>query len=88
MVLSMNEWMAEQGYEPFAHVVEVTPQRYQLEVLTDDGVPRTPELEGIIEFLNGMASGEVLKGGNRAARDTNWYASSCWGRAQAEQLMC
>ena len=32
MVLSMNEWMTDQGYEPFAHVVEITPQRYSKEL--------------------------------------------------------
>ena len=40
MVLRMNEWMTEQGYEPFAEVVEVSPKRYRLELLEDDGVPQ------------------------------------------------
>ncbi len=57
MVLSMNEWMAEQGYAPFAHVVEVSPKRYQLNLLTDaDGVPRTPEVEAVVEFLKQLCT--------------------------------
>ena len=36
----MNDWMAEQNYEPFCHVVEVTPKRYRVELLADDGEVR------------------------------------------------
>ena len=57
MVLRMNEWMQEQGYEPFAEVVEVSPKRYRLELLEDDGVPRVPLLEAVVEFLVGMTTG-------------------------------
>jgi len=88
MVLSANMWMVEQGYEAFCRVVEVTPQRYKVELIADEGgVPRTPEVEAVVEFLTGMAEGDVLKGGSREAREKDWYASSLWGRSQAEQLM-
>eukprot|EP00966_Prymnesium_polylepis_P185913 4309346-Prymnesium_polylepis.2 len=81
-------WMTEQGYEPLCHVVEVTPKRYRVELLTDElGAPITSEVEAVVEFLSGMASGKVLKGGSREARDKDWYASSLWGRSQAVQLM-
>lgn len=87
MVLTAHEWMVEQGYEPWAQVVEVEEKRYRLELLADDGVPRVPTLEGIIEFLIGMTTGEVEKGGNREARDQEWYASPAWGKSQAAMCM-
>ena len=41
MVLSINEWMTEQGYEAFAEVVEVAPKRFELKLLIEaDGSPR------------------------------------------------
>ena len=33
MALRINDWMVEQGYEPFGHVVEVAEKRYRLELL-------------------------------------------------------
>ena len=69
MVLRVNEWYVEQGYESFCHVVEVTPKRFEVQLLVDDGVPRTPSVEGAVEFLLGMAEGDVEKGGSRSARD-------------------
>ena len=87
MVLRVNEWMVEQGYEAFAHVVEVSDKRYHLELLSDDGVPRVPSLEAVLEFLIGMSTGEVEKGGSREARGKAWYASPLWGKSQAELCM-
>ena len=42
MVLTINEWTVQQGYEPFCHVVEVQEQRFSVELLVDDGKPRVP----------------------------------------------
>ena len=39
-VLRMNDWMVEQKYEPFCHVVEVSAKRYCVELLADDGEVR------------------------------------------------
>ena len=69
MALRINDWMVEQGYEPFGHVVEVAEKRYRLELLADDGVPRVPSLEALIEFLIGMTTGDVEKGGSREASE-------------------
>ena len=69
MVLSINEWMTEQGYEAFAEVVEVAPKRFELKLLIEaDGSPRMPSVESIVDFLIGMSTGEVEKGGSRSAR--------------------
>ena len=68
MVLTINEWVQKQGYEPFAEVVTVSEGRYRLDLLSDDGTPRVPCLESVIEFLIGMSTGEVEKGGSREAR--------------------
>ena len=68
MVLRINSWMVEQGYDAFAEVVEVTPHRYELKILADDGVPRTREVDGLIEFFVGMERGDVEKGGCRKTR--------------------
>jgi len=87
MVLTVNDWMVEQGYEAFAHVVQVTPKRYRLQLRTVKGKPQVPSLEAIIEFVMGMASGDVEKGGSRAARAKDWYASPLWGRSQADMFM-
>ena len=88
MALSINEWMTEQGYEPFAEVVEVTPKRYELKLLTEtDGSPRVPSVEAIVDFLIGMSTGDVDKGGSRSAREKAWYASNFWGRSQADICM-
>jgi hypothetical protein len=87
MVLRVNEWIVEQGYEAFIHVVEVSPHRYELQLLADEGVPRTPAVDGVIEFLVGMKYGDVDKGGSREARGKEWYASIFWGRSQAEVCM-
>ena len=121
-VLRMNDWMVEQKYEPFCHVVEVSAKRYCVELLADDGEvrllrvhvaracgvagcgalqcrctrvrsrvrvwqPRVPSVEAVIEFLIGMTTGDVEKGGSRSARDKDWYASLMWGKSQAEMLM-
>ena len=81
MVLSINEWMTEQGYEAFAEVVEVAPKRFELKLLIEaDGSPRMPSVESIVDFLIGMSTGEVEKGGSRSARDKEWYASNLWGK--------
>ena len=85
MVLRINAWLVEQEYEPFVRTIEVSPGRYQLELLSDDGVPRVPTLEAVIEFLIGMSTGEVEKGGDRDARDTDVYASPLWGKTQARR---
>ena len=87
MVLRVNEWMVSEGYEPFAIVVEVEKKRYRLDLLSDDGVPRVPSLEGVIEFMIGMSTGDVEKGGSREARSKDWYASQLWGKSQAELSM-
>ena len=88
MVLSINEWMTEQGYEAFAEVVEVAPKRFELKLLIEaDGSPRMPSVESIVDFLIGMSTGEVEKGGSRSARDKEWYASNLWGKSQAEICM-
>ena len=84
MVLTMNEWMVDQGYKAFAHVVEVTQKRYRLELQTVTGKPQVPRLEAIIESMMGMANGDVEKGGSRAAREKDWCASPLWGRSQAD----
>ena len=49
--------------------MEVSEKRYRVELLSDDGVPRVPSLESVIEFLIGMSTGDVEKGGSREARD-------------------
>ena len=49
--------------------------------------PRVPSVEAVIEFLIGMTTGDVEKGGSRSARDKDWYASPMWGKSQAEMLM-
>ena len=72
MVLRINEWTREQGFEPFCHVVEVSVKRYRLELLADEGVPRVPSLEAVIEFVIGMTTGDVEKGGCRDARVTHY----------------
>ena len=48
-------------------------------------VPRVPTLPAIIEFLIGMSTGDVEKGGSREARDKEWYASPAWGLSQVSQ---
>ena len=58
MVLRINAWLVEQEYEPFARTVEVSPGRYQLELISDNGVPRVPMLEAVIEFMMGMSTAE------------------------------
>ena len=103
-------------------MVEVSPKRYCVELLADDGEvrllrvhvaracgvagcgalqcrctrvrsrvrvwqPRVPSVEAVIEFLIGMTTGDVEKGGSRSARDKDWYASPMWGKSQAEMLM-
>jgi len=68
MVLRMNEWLVEHDYDAFCDVVEVSEKRYRVELMVDDGVPRVPELTGVIEFLIGMTTGDVEKGGSREAR--------------------
>ena len=71
MVLSMNEWMTEPGYEPFAYVVEVSPQRYQLKLLTDaDGVPCTPEVAAVV------GQGRAVEVAVRAAVEVRRHSSS------------
>jgi hypothetical protein len=77
----------EQGYDAFAEVVEVTRQRYRVQLVSEEGTPRVPELEAIVEFLIGMSTGEVEKGGSRAARSKDWYASALWEKSQAEMFM-
>ena len=59
MALRVNGWLEAQGYEPFACVKELSPGRYKLELLEEDGVPRVPTLEGIVEFVIGMSTGEL-----------------------------
>ena len=111
-VLRVNDWMVEQEHDPFCHVVEVSPQRYRVELLADDGAvrstnrawcarrdtkrvhgvcmarqPRVPSVEAVIEFLIGMTTGDVEKGGSRVARDKDWYASPMQGKTQAELCM-
>ena len=44
-------------------------------------------MEAVIEFLIGMSTGAVEKGGDRAARDTDVYGSPMWGKTQAEMFM-
>lgn len=73
MVLRVNEWLVEHEYDAFCHVVEVEDKRYRVELLADDGVPRVPELTGIVEFLIGMTTGDVEKGGSREARGTQRF---------------
>ena len=87
MALTMHEWMVAQGYEQWAHVVEVEPQRYRLELLADEGTPRVPTVEAVVEFLIGMSTGDVEKGGSREARSRDWYATPLWGKSQAEMFM-
>ena len=62
-VLRINDWMVEQEYTPFCRVAEVSPKRYRVEVLADDGVPRVPSVEAVIEFFIGVTTGDVEKGG-------------------------
>ena len=40
-MLRINEWMVEQEHDPFCHVIEVSPQRYRVELLADNGVVRS-----------------------------------------------
>ena len=87
MVLRVNAWMVEQDYMPFARTVEVSSGRYRLELIQVDGVPRVPSIEAVIEFLIGMSTGDVEKGGDRKARDSELYASPMWGLTQAEMQM-
>ena len=47
-VLRINDWMVEQEYTPFCRVAEVSPKRYRVEVLADDGVPRVPSVVGAL----------------------------------------
>ena len=83
MVITINDWMVQQGFPAFCHVVEVAEQRYRAELLVDeDGVPRVPEVEAVIQFLIGMTTGEVEKGGSREAHSKEWYASPLWGKSQ------
>ena len=49
MVLRVNAWMVEQDFDPFVRIVEVSSGRYQLELISDDGVPRVPMLEAVID---------------------------------------
>ena len=87
MVLRANEWMVEQGYAAFCEVVEESETRYTVKLLAVDGVPQVPSLEAVIEFMIGFTTGEVEKGGSRAAREQDWYASPLWGKSQAEMCM-
>ena len=87
VALRINEWFVHQGYEAFAEVVEESDKRYRLKLLSDDDVPRVPCVEGVIEFLIAMSTGDVDKGGDRAARNKDWYASPLWGKSQAELCM-
>ena len=48
--------------------------------------PHDP-VEAIVDFLMGMSTGDVEKGGSRSAREKEWYASNLWGRSQAEICM-
>ena len=69
--------------DPFAdskQVIQRAPDPYA-------GVPRVPQMEAVIEFLIGMSTGAVEKGGDRAARDTDVYGSPMWGKTQAEMFM-
>ena len=82
-VLRVNCWLEKNGYNPFARVVLVSeePRLYRLEILTKDdvpppaGVPVLPTVDGLLEFILGMANGDVKKGGDRDARAKDWYAS-------------
>ena len=88
MVLRMHEWMEEEGYDAFAEVIEVSPKRYELRLLMDEkGTPHVPEVEAVVDFLIGMSTGDVEKGGSRKARAKDWYASSLHGKSQAEMCM-
>ena len=79
----------------FARVVLVSeePRLYRLEILTKDdvpppaGVPVLPTVDGLLEFILGMANGDVKKGGDRDARAKDWYASPMNGLSQADISM-
>ena len=79
--------MTENDYEHWCKVVEVSEKRYRLELLVDENIPRVPPVEGVLEYLIGMTSGAVLKGGSRAARAKDWYGSTLHGKSQAEIAM-
>ena len=85
MVLRTNAWMVKQGYETFWEVVEVSPKRYSLELCVRRGRPCVPKLKAVIEFLIGMSTGDVLKGGDRDARHKDWYASPMWGKTHTKR---
>jgi hypothetical protein len=88
MTLRIHEWLVEHGYEPFAEVVEASTKRYKLQLLANEcGVPCTPTVEGVVDFLMGMSDGDVDKGGSRSARAKDWYASPLWGKSQADKNM-
>ena len=57
-------------------------------------VRRVPRVEALCHytgififiFFIGMTTGDVEKGGSRAARAKDWYASPMWGKSQAEMF--
>ena len=46
--------------------------------------PRVPSVEAMIEFLIGMMTGDVEKGGSQTARDKDWYASPMLKNSEME----
>ena len=99
-VLRINDWMVEQEYTPFCRVVEVSPKRYRVEVLADDGVPRVPSVEAVIEFFirklknerfsslkNHINRGRPRGSCNRQGRRNNWGASCGHGSSHGSKCL-
>ena len=68
-----NDWATQARYDSFCAWVEVSPGRFELHLIMDDGVPRAPTVASLLEFAFRQAAGDIDKGGRPEYRNGPQY---------------
>lgn len=81
-----NDWSTHARYDSFCSWVEVSPGRFELQLIVDDGVPRTPTVASLLEFAFRQAAGDIDKGGRPEYRNGPQYRQ-VFGKPQGTSQM-
>jgi len=81
-----NDWATHSRYDSFCSWVEVSPGRFELQLIVDDGVPRTPTVASLLEFAFRQAAGDIDKGGRPEYRNGPQYRR-VFGKPQGTSQM-
>ena len=81
-----NDWATQARYDSFCAWVEVSPGRFELHLIMDDGVPRAPTVASLLEFAFRQAAGDIDKGGRPEYRNGPQYRR-VFGKPQGTSQM-